>query len=58
MFRKGDVLTRKCDGFRFIVTSASRKLRGAHLQCLDATRIQGWRWFDDIARDYTREARA
>lgn len=52
--RKGDVLTRKCDGYVFRVVSVSRSTRGAHLQCVDATRVFGWYEFDAIEIGFTK----
>lgn len=44
--RKGQVFRRKSDGFIFVVTSASRTVNGALMQCLDASMISGW-WFNN-----------
>ena len=50
--RKGQLFSRKSDGFVFRVESASRAKDGAAMQCVDAARIFGWFSTADITRDF------
>lgn len=52
--KNGETYTRTCDGYVFRVVSQSRTVRGAHLQCVDATRVFGWYTFDEIRRGFRR----
>lgn len=52
--RKGDRLIRKSDGYVFEVKDASKRLKGAHLQAVDARGIFDWYWFREIASGFVR----
>jgi hypothetical protein len=52
--RKGQTFRRKSDGLLFVVKSTSRTQQGAFLQCIDAARIFGWYYQDQIAARFER----
>jgi len=52
--RKGMVFRRRHDGYVFRVESTGHDGAGGLLQCVNATKVYGWFWSDEIERDFER----